>query len=408
MTQLSSYALSLLLFLLGPFMALAPRLLLVWIILAALACLPILLKAGKTAVRGVCLRNSALVLAALGYSLMSAFWSPSTRAWEMAGGLVGMGLCGLLLALTLPVLDIKSRTIMERAYFIGWFIGLALLLIEVFGNTPIFRYVSGLSATDPVNENVIKRAVALYALSLWPFLLILEVRGKRMLAALGALVFFLLSAFLTSRSALLGLLLGTGVLFFAWFQTSLARWMLMAFISFGIIFTPPLFSVLPLAPPEITGRFFDSAQHRMKIWELTARHVIEAPFFGNGIDASRGIESDVREEAASYMPEGMQVISLHPHNIFLQIWLDGGAVGALLWGGLMLLLADRTRYLPLAAQPYALAACYCALAMLSTTYSLLQAWWLAGHIVVAFLITLFAQKELSSAATNGSSAGGNA
>lgn len=406
MIGILNVSLTLLFFLLGPFMALGPRLLLIWILLVALICGALLIHAGKNAGKKLCLRNCGLVTLALTYSAISALWSPSDHSWEMAGALAGMAACGFLMVAALPLLKEKARRAIGRAYFAGWLTGLALLLVEVFGNAPLYRMVNGLSANDLISENVIKRAVALYAIGLWPFLLFIEQKSKRWIAAAAGILFFLLSGFLTSRSALLGLMMGTSVLFFAWFQTSLARWMLMAIIAFGTIFTPPLFSILPLAPPEITGRFFDSAQHRMKIWELTARHVVEAPFFGNGIDASRGIETSVRSEAASYMPEGTQVISLHPHNIFLQIWLDGGLIGALLWAGLMLLLADRTRYLSVRAQPYALAACYCALAMLSTTYSILQAWWLAGHIVVGFLITLLAQNELSKADTSGSSAGG--
>jgi hypothetical protein len=403
---LSMRLLPLLFFALGPLMALVPRLVFIWVIVAAFAFLPFFVAQRTAIFHNISWRNVALMLAALLYTGLSSLWSPSPKGLEMALNLCGMVLCGTLLMLAHPFLPAMDKHRMGLGFALGWGLGFALLLCEFFLNFPIFRWVNGLSPTEFIGENVHKRAAALFAISLWPLAYLLEMRFKKGTAAVAVILFFFISGFLTSRSVLLGALVGMGVLFFSWHHASLARWALMAMIGFGVIFTPPLFAMLPLAPPEVTGRFFDSAQHRMKIWALTAEHVIDAPVFGNGIDASRGIESKVKAQAARYMPEGNAVISLHPHNIFLQIWLDGGIIGALIWGGLMLLLADRTRYLPEASQPYALAAIYCSLTLLSTTYSILQAWWMAGHLAVAVMLLTMAYSASRKAETSGTSAGG--
>jgi O-antigen ligase len=359
----------------------------IWMIIFALTTLPGLVRNFSSARAHLAPKMMLVLLAALAFSGLSILWSPSDKALEMFVGLASMGFCGFIAALYVLTAD---QEILRRCgvYFAaGYMFGLVFLCVELFLNFPFAHLANPISNIAPIGENTLKRMAALFALGLWPFALFLETHfGKKRWAVLAALVFFILCAFMTSRSALMGVLIGSVVMFFSFYQAALARWVLMTFIAFGIIFTPPLCAVLPLAPPEITGRFFDSAQHRMKIWALTAQHIVAAPLFGNGLDSARGIQTAVHAEATNYMPEGTSIISQHPHNIFLQMWLDGGLIGALLWGGLLLYLADRTRFLPLQAQPYALAAFYCSLAMLNTTFSILQAWWLGGHMAVGIAL----------------------
>ena len=52
---------------------------------------------------------------------------------------------------------------------------------------------------------------------------------------------------------------------------------------------------------------------RVAIWRFTTERVVERPWLGWGMDASR-------------MWPG--VIPLHPHNAALQVWLELGVVGA--------------------------------------------------------------------------------
>lgn len=406
MIRLSYFLITLLFFLLGPFMALAPRLMLLWPPLMAIAFLPLLIQHRAELRQHIHVKTGIAFLAALFFSLLSMSWSPSPRALDMGLGLLVTGLSGAILFVGMHVIDTEQRNKMMRWFGIGAAIGFALLAFEFTFDHQIHRLTNDVRADESVAENVPKRVAALFALLVWPATLLLEARNRPILARVAVAAFFLLCGFMTSRTALLAALLGMVVLYFASYQASLARWVLMAFIGFCVLFTPPLCAVLPLAPPEITGRFFDSAQHRMKIWELTARHVANAPIFGNGLDASRGIQTTVVNSAADYMPSGTSVISQHPHNIFLQLWLDLGLMGALLWGGLLMLMVDRTRFLPEGAQPYALAACYAGLTMLSTSFSILQAWWSSGYVATALVLMLLAYSMPKRAVTSGSSAGG--
>ncbi len=405
LSPLQHLVLPMLFLILGPMMAEAPRLLTIWLGVAFAACLPICIAHFNTVRHSVQHKTPIILLIALGFSCLSVLWSPSARADDMAWGLVLAILGGAAVLLAAELIDARAQKRIETCFMIGWAIGLVVLVGELAFGHPLFRMVNHPGSGEMLTEAVTKRGVALYALSIWPFAFALS-HKKPWLGKAAVIAFFLLAAFLTSRSALFAMFVGLVVLFFAHYQVALTRWVLMVVVVFGLLFTPVLATMLPLAPQEFTGRFFDSAQHRMKIWAITARHVADHPIFGNGLDASRGIESTVRDEAASYMPAGTSVISQHPHNVFLQIWLDLGLVGALLWGWLLLWMADRTRFLPAELQPYALAACYAAICMLNTTYSILQAWWSAGHVAVAALLLCLAYNKSRSAATSGTSAGG--
>ncbi|MBI3419778.1 MAG: O-antigen ligase family protein, partial [Proteobacteria bacterium] len=214
-------------------------------------------------------------------------------------------------------------------------------------------------------------------------------------ASLFLAALFLLSLISTSRSAMAGMALGLIVLTYASFYPAAARRMLMILVLSGMVLTVPLFLVIPKLPSEVTNMIFSSARARLGIWYYTARHVEEAPFFGHGLDASRGTQNEVKANEIPWMKARRGVISLHPHNIFLQLWLDFGLVGVTLWGGLLLLLLRATRRLEAALQPYALGAFTCGLTMLSVTFSPVQAWWSAGFVVTAALFLMLAQNRSS-------------
>lgn len=393
-------------FLFFPFAALAPRLMHVLIIGSTLALVPVFLhhaRALKNHMNGkVLLGLSAAVL----YAVFSAFWSPSAKAPAMAIDISYLTLCGVFLFMGLRTITDKTMRYMQLAVLGGWGLGLVLLLIEMGFNFPIHRAFNGLDALAPIAENVPKRMAALFAIGIWPMALFLQMQGRKYLAAASIVILFLLLVFLGNRSALLGLAVGMGVFAFAHVQAALTRWVLLSVLIAGLVLIVPLSLMLPKGAGPATDMLFASANHRIKIWTLTAEQVLDAPLWGHGLDASRGLQAVIDESAGPYLKPGIASIAQHPHNIFLQLWLDFGLVGTFLWGALLVFMVDRTRLLPIAAQPAVLAALYCSLAMLNTTYSLLQAWWAAGHVGVAALLLLGCYSLSRKTDTSGTSAGG--
>lgn len=403
--SLTSWFLCVPVLLCGAFMALMPRGMMALVIYSAIVLLPTLKKHWGEIIERCDKLCFILLAGAVFYTCLSAAWSPNDNAAHTAFDVFYISVCCSIIFVTLPFIRDYALELLIKLFVIGWGAGLVLLCIEIFYDHPIHRWYEHMDSTAPVNENVSKRMAGLFALTIWPIALWLRTKGKTALSMLAVFAFMCLSIFLTNRSSLLGMFVGTCILFFAHYQAMLARWALVLLIGLGCFFIVPVSTLLPLIPDDITGQLFDSALARIKIWTFTSQHILEQPFIGHGIDASKGLETDTGNGQGFFEP-GISVVSHHPHNIFLQLWLDLGLIGTLLWGGLLLLLTYRMYNAHETAQPYIVAAAFCSLMMLNTTFSLLQAWWLSGHICSAVMLGLLSYSLSRKAAIKGISAGG--
>ncbi len=105
----------------------------------------------------------------------------------------------------------------------------------------------------------------------------------------------------------------------------------------GMIIAAPLLmgAVISLLPPAMLDALPLSWAMRIEIWRFAMENIALAPVFGHGLDASRVI-SDV----AVLRGESFDRLPLHAHNAGLTIWLETGAVGALLFGGVLVALSQ--------------------------------------------------------------------
>ena len=130
-----------------------------------------------------------------------------------------------------------------------------------------------------------------------------------------------------------------------------------------------------------------SAGHRLLIWSFTGEHVAERPLLGWGLDSSRAIPGGNAE-----IRPGQNWLSLHPHDAALQVWLELGMPGAVLfalllgwlWLRLDSLAAPR---LYIAAAGGALTA---TLAPLFAAYGVWQEWWLGTLALALFFVLTMA------------------
>ena len=66
-----------------------------------------------------------------------------------------------------------------------------------------------------------------------------------------------------------------------------------------------------------------SLSQRLEIWECASNLALERPILGHGFDSSRVIGSRGEIVPGTNWP----ALPLHPHNAFLQVWLELGVVG---------------------------------------------------------------------------------
>lgn len=379
--------------LLGPLAAVAPRGLPVWAILVLALSLAGLARQGAL---GRILRLTpavAAVAAFLALALASSLWSPSDRAAATVGeiGYIALGaLAGGAWIAGLPGPEVRR---LAGLFLAGGLAGGLLFAVEAALDFPLNRWWNGVpddQLPNLLNGNVPKRTAALLCLLVWPAALAMDRFGRRALALLMPVGYALACLPLTSRSAMLGI--AAGLVTLAAARVS-ARWTRRLFAT---AVTAAFLLVLPAAllfsgPLDLdhSGLLFRSAQHRVEIWGHAAERTLRTPVFGQGIDASRSLPPE--GTVSEFSPIGDSLLPLHPHNAFLQVWLETGAVGAALAMAVLLMLLAATARLDDRAQPFALALFAAALAMGSTAYGIWQPWWMSGFLAAALMLQLAAR-----------------
>ena len=115
----------------------------------------------------------------------------------------------------------------------------------------------------------------------------------------------------------------------------------------------------------------------------------ESPWIGNGFGTARTM--DVREVMRGF---DMPLVSLHPHNAGLHIWLDAGAVGAGLATLAVLAMwqagerwADRDRAIALAGVVAA------GTVISAVSFGVWQHWWWASLALAAALVPVMVPRK---------------
>lgn len=102
---------------------------------------------------------------------------------------------------------------------------------------------------------------------------------------------------------------------------------IMIFTSVCSIFFAPLLALISsqLMNADL-GSMPESWEHRLRMWGYCWPEILKHPFIGNGFDVARTY-SDVWKMKSGV---SLKIVSLHPHNAGVHIWLDAGLIGALL------------------------------------------------------------------------------
>ena len=300
-------------------------------------------------------------------------------------------LSGLLLALAFPLIADRDRAL-------WWTLAAAIaaLIIVVDIKTGLgFRRVTGGRTTDYAYNRTIVTLMVL----LWPLLaLIVERRRWPLLLVLLPLA---AAAWIgESATAVLALAIGVAVFPLAWLAPRLTRFIGLAGILLMLIITPVIGSLARLALGERIHKTFEGAHssERMDIWVSFEAALHKTWFLGNGFGSSqnlfaaavaRGIDAD----------KAKGLMDSHPHNAFLQLWVELGLVGACLAAVLFWHLFKAVDRAQPRLQPYILTwiAVICGIALVS--HGAWQAWWIAAIAASAVgFITL--QREIDRASAN--------
>ncbi len=111
-----------------------------------------------------------------------------------------------------------------------------------------------------------------------------------------------------------------------------------------------------------------SVPHRFEVWSFISRKIHQSPIIGHGIEATRFLKSREKMELMN------SYTVLHPHNFFLQIWVEFGMIGAALFSAFFVFLFARMEKLCPLKQRYYAALMVSLLCILSFGYGMWQGW----------------------------------
>jgi O-antigen ligase len=287
-------------------------------------------------------------------------------------------------------------------------LSIVLLASEELSGGFLTQAVRGLIGARPYNGSLayLNMAACVCAVMVWPVVSMMEGRPGRYVrfgavVVLGATAAMLVR--LDSLAAQLALGVGLVVFLVALYRGRMAYRGLRAAVVALMLFAPAWPHLLPSAETvmrEIPNLTY-SVAHRIVIWKFAADRIAEKPLTGWGLDSSRGFQKRYarpfpgkfaaanRDQriAASLAYFDSQILPLHPHNGFLQIWLELGAVGALTVLGFLLwvLTAMERRCASRHARAGNAALFASGLVIFLTAFSSWQSWWQGALWLIAGL-----------------------
>jgi O-Antigen ligase len=356
------------------------------------------------------LRPDAMASAFLGLAAWAALsvlwqWAPG-NALEQGASMGGILLLAWLAAHSLPAAGSRPHADLVTAIFLGFAIGVTLLLVELasdhwlhrwlYNAVPAFRpheseFIQRDGLVVKVRFEQINRSVAVAALLIWPVLGLLWPRRARpsgMLTALGLLAATALVVFISrhesSKLALVTSLAIAALAAWSWqsaYRCTVGIWIVLCLLC------------VPIAQAAFHAKLYensslqDSARARLILWGVAANKIADAPLLGIGAGAGRVLDDQLgKAEILPGQPYELRTGS-HQHNVYLQAWYELGAVGALLLALAGGLLISRSQSVPVPFRPHALAAICAVAVMASVSYGLWQAWFQA-LIVWSLLVAL--------------------
>ena len=341
---------------------------------------------------------AALLVALLVWGLLSAAWSiDPQRSLIMAMRLTGLFAAALALAAATSRVAAPGR--LTLFLLAGTALGIAVAVYDLATEGGLSRYVSVRDFTAPRLNQV----AAWIAIVLLPVGALLIGRGRLLLGllamgAMAAAVFLL-----ADTTAKIALLLSLPIAALLYARRCLVARIAAAATALAILTAPvtlPRLAHDPALFAAVDG-FKTSAGHRLLIWCFTGDRIAERPLLGWGLDSARAIPG-----GKELIRPGQSWLPLHPHDAALQVWLELGAPGAVLFAALAALLWLRLGDAPwprlyAAAGGGSLAAAW---AIALSGWGVWQEWWLGTLALAAFAIMVMAR---SAGEPNDRSSGGS-
>ena len=162
-------------------------------------------------------------------------------------------------------------------------------------------------------------------------------------------------------------------------------------IASAVLF--PVFSIVQ-SPLYLSEKYFqipDSGKHRLFIWKFTAYKALEKPLMGWGFNSSREIPIDEEGDVVYFQQYKWHPLPLHPHNCFMNIWLECGLIGLVLFFAILIKIIQNigrtykaNHNLLWLSMSIGCFTNYFLIALVS--YGMWQTWWVCCGVIACILV----------------------
>lgn len=298
---------------------------------------------------------------------------------------------GLVLKNSLSDYPLDNKVMI--ALFLGTACAVILFFVEYFSNGFIstwFRRIFQPNKPTQFYLSMLDRGCALLSLTAWVVINVLVQYRQYLLA----LVFYTLILILLYMSDSLASFLGFSLAGFTVILSLLLKRLAFKLLTIAIILgsvAMPIFSYMIDFPkistsPKYSNILPDSAMHRLYIWNSVAKKVLENPVMGIGFASSRDVKP-ASEQMIIYHNYIYSPLPVHPHNNIMQIWLETGIIGIILFLAAVYKYLSRiniAKPLSFSVISYAAFINYYCIGMIS--FSIWQMWWVCCGIWIMIML----------------------
>ena len=345
-----------------------------------------------------------LVMALLTWGLISSLWSPyHTLKFFSRPMILALGV-PLFLGCALALHQQAQRGAKILLWiFVGGAIGSAfVVLLDLLTNFGVTNFIDPLGANENPDLKAgdmvqnIGHATSVLSVLLAPIVIILwtQFRGGKILAAVYTAAVFaaaykvgVASSLLACGAALIFMLIAVRAPKFALNSA-------FAIAGASLAFAPLLaYAATKLTPAMRAGLPF-SWEERVVNWSYLSGKIGEHPLIGHGFDAVRTFN----ETHTIRGFDGRALVSLHPHNAGLHLWVEVGFVGVALACAALFFGARALTKEGALSKPQMIAASGLAMAAIvisNLSYGVWQDWWWASIIIAGGLIAFLKPSSVS-------------
>ncbi len=356
-------------------------------------------------------RSGAAYLKAVWPMALIAFvlWAWVSMLWSGYDGAFLGGNASLLFGLIIPLLfvpliflrlSVRPKQILVWGVIVTGLVGVLVLLIDSVSGYALSLWADPVESGQPLGRRLgdaemnLGRGQISYSQLIWPIsaLMLLYIRRGWLLVAL-VILGLAISAYANHLSiVIVTLLLAGAMALFARRNPRAGLILATVLAAASIVFAPLIGMIASSIEPAEMRELPLSWEHRVRMWSYCWELIKQTPLMGHGFDSSR-VFNDLTFRA----PDGrdITVMSLHPHNIGLQIWVETGIIGVVLFVSFLFALLSRiVKKVTNPAQAFAAAGLIAATAINgAVTIGVWQHWWWALIVFAASMICLIPHKK---------------